>query len=674
MEIMLCCQSFSRTVQDINDGWLFYPAYDVNKQPEKQTVMVPHSWNLDDVFGGMKYDRSAYVYERTIVKDSEMAGKRVFVKFDAVCAVADVAVNQKYVGQHLGGYTAFCFEITDKLIEGENKLTVVASNAYRTDVAPLAGDFNIYGGITRPVHLIVTSENCISPLDHASSGVYIHQDKVTRQQANITIETILSLNNDAADKKLRTSIIDANGQTVSQQTTNIESETVSQQMSLQNPHLWDGRKSPYRYRVKVELLQNGQVVDMVEETTGFRFLSVETASGFFLNGEHLDLHGVCRHEEAYQTGSLYNEQAMRQDAQIIEDMGATGIRFVHYPHSRFDVEQYDDRGIVVWYELSLAGPGGYSSPGYVANPKLEESLMENLEEMIKQNYNSPAICFWSLFNELSNKYDAPAPFIRRLHERTKQLDASRLTTLALCYGQDKFQDCADVIGWNKYFGWYDRSKGGVGQFMDKAISQAGGKAVGLSEYGAAGSIHQHSFAQEVSNHIHYEEYQAKVHEDNWADMAVRPQVWCKFVWQYADNPSSIRNEGDEKGMNDKGIVTYDRQTPKDTYYFYQANWSDRPMLYISARRYTQRTDAITDIKVYTNQPTVTLILNGKKIGRAKRDSLGRAMFKNVRLEEGNNAIEVTSGKLKDKCHWNFSESSKDEINSEPIKGLDGAIE
>ena len=447
-------------------NWRFYPAYDVSRQPQSENVTVPHSWNLQDVFQGMKYERGTYVYEQTLtLTDGQRRDKRFFLRFDGVQSYAEVAVNQQTVGRHAGGYTAFCMEITDQLKDGDNKINVVVSNAYRTDVAPLAGDFNIYGGIIRPVWLIVTSRDCISPLDYSSSGVYIHQDKVTPEQVDLRIETMLSLTS-GKQTELRVSIIDKEGRTVVAQAAQ-PNFTVSHflNFSISNPHLWTGRKDPYLYKVRVELLQNGEVTDCIEEQTGFRYFSLDADKGFFLNGQHLDLHGVCRHEEGYQTGSLYNEEAMRQDADIISELGCTGVRFVHYPHSRYDVRQYDERGIVVWQELNLAGPGGYNAPGYIKNPQLEANVMQNLIEMVKQHYNSPAICFWSLCNELSFKYDEPATFLHRLHDKAKELDPQRLTTLAICYDQDKFQGITDCIGWNKYFGYYEHN-GGVGDFMD----------------------------------------------------------------------------------------------------------------------------------------------------------------------------------------------------------------
>jgi len=666
--------SATRSVTMLSDGWQFYPAYDVSRHPKAETVSVPHTWNLNDVFSGMKYERGTYLYERTLTCDAaQMKGKRVFLKFDAVNSFAEVAVNQQYVGHHAGGYTAFCLEITDKLKEGDNKISVVASNAYRTDVAPLAGDFNVYGGITRPVALIVTGSDCISPLDFGSCGVYVHQDKVSRERADITVETMLSLKSGTQGKQVRVRIVDGEGRTVAEKTGDVVSPAShSTALSIENPQLWNGRQNPYIYKVEVELMDNGRVVDSVTDQTGLRYFSIDADKGFFLNGKHLDLHGVCRHEEGYKTAGLYNEAAMKQDADIIRDLGSTGVRFVHYPHSKYDVQMYDERGIVLWYELNLAGPGGYNSPGYVKNPQFEANVMQNLIEMIKQNYNSPAICFWSLCNELSFKYDEPATFLRQLNAKAKQLDPQRLTTLAICYSQDLFQGITDTFGWNKYFGFYE-NQSGVGEFFDQAKIEANGIPMGLCEYGAAGSPNQHGFEKKVTNKIHYEENQARVHEENWRDMYKRPYAWCKFIWQYSDNPSSIRDEGDGPGMNDKGIVTWDRKTFKDSYYFYKANWTTEPMLYIAARRYTQRTDALTDVKVYTNQPQATLYVNGKKVGKAKKDDISRIVFKNVTLRPGENTITVKAGKLTDECRCTLDANAKKEDSKQQGGRLDGAV-
>ena len=634
-----------REIISLTEGWTVRSAYDVSEKPAKQAVSIPHTWNAEDVFQGMKYEHAAYVYECCLPVNRDDA-KRVFLRFGAAASVADVMVNGQYVGAHYGGYTAFCFEITDFLQADGNLLTVVCSNAFRTDVAPLTGDFNVSGGITRPVWLIVTGRDCISPLDNASSGVYVHQDSVSADSASVSVETVLSA---TCAAEVRTGIFDAEGQLVGSVQTPAHGERIVQPVTIEHPHLWNGRKQPYLYRVKVELLKDGAVVDCVEERLGLRSFRVDPEQGFFLNGEQLDLHGVCCYDEAPGKGCVYDEAAMCQDARLIAQMGATAVRFVSYPHSEYDAWQYDSLGIVVWSELNFAGSRDSYWTGYVRNPQFEAHLMLNLEEMICQNYNSPSICFWSLCCELPFRHDALAAFLKQLNDRAKQLDPQRLTTMAVCQDQNRFQHITDVIGFSD---WAGARKQGFSQFVDEAHALAGEQPVGLCGYGAAGSIHQHGLPKKQSGAVPTEEFQARAHEEEWEQLATRPYIWCKFVCQFADNLSAPQHEDNKRGVAEMGLVTCDRSVCKDAYYFYQANWTTAPMLHIAARRYSERTDSVADIKVYTNQPKATLYVNGVRIGVLKNDGKGRIIYPRIPLRRGENTIEVNAGKeLTDCCTW-----------------------
>ncbi len=170
----------SRTDVQLNDGWTIRPISDPSPGKQGTLVTLPHTWNANYVKGTF-YNRETMVYTRSLNVSNEMLREhRVFLRFEGVNSVADVFVNRKTAGQHKGGYTAFCMEVTDLLHEGDNELEVWVGNAFRTDVLPIAGDFNVYGGIHRPVHLLITAKDCISPTDYASSGVYVHQEKVSR--------------------------------------------------------------------------------------------------------------------------------------------------------------------------------------------------------------------------------------------------------------------------------------------------------------------------------------------------------------------------------------------------------------------------------------------------------------------------------------------------------------
>lgn len=286
--------------------------------------------------------------------------------------------------------------------------------------------------------------------------------------------------------------------------------------------------------------------------------------------------------------------------------------------------------------------------------------------MIYQKYNHPSVCFWGLFNELLisdgkkfQEYDNPVAFVKELNEICRSIDSTRLTTFATCVDQKSYLGCSDLIAWNKYFDWKS-SEQFAAKFFDNARSTSDGQPVGVSEYGRGGSALQHAdhlYHKEYRNPstYHPEEYQATCHEGYWSAFRLRNYLWTKTIWQFADCQSSIKNEGDTPGINDKGMMTYHRQTKKDAFYFYKANWSTTPMLHLCSKRFTNRTYPETNIKAYTNMREATLYVNGKKIGASRADSINRVEWKGVTLQQGENVILVKAkhGKtsLEDSCKW-----------------------
>ena len=643
-----------RTDVLLDTGWVCRPISDPTPTVKDLPVTLPHTWNARYV-KGTEYNRETMVYTRRLtVSEEQLRQQRLFLRFEGVNSVADVFVNRHTAGQHKGGYTAFCLEITHLLVPGDNTLEVWASNAFRTDVLPISGDFNIYGGIHRPVHLIVTGKDCISPLYYGSNGVLIRQDKVTKEQAHLTVETYLLA---STDKRLRVTMTDAAGKAVAQAETAVTGEVVRQPLTLAKPVLWNGRKNPYLYRVKVELLDGSEVVDAVEEQTGLRYFGVDAEKGFFLNGEPYPLRGFNRHEDVDGKGSALIPEDHERDMQMIKETGATMIRLSHYPQSRYFYELADREGMVLWSEIPLCGPGGYNFTGYVKNA--EDNARQVALEMVCQNMNRPSVCFWGIFNEILvndgrfKAWDDPVPFVRELHQLYKQADPSRLTTFATCVPHTHYLGCSDLMAWNKYFR-RPGNEANVRKFYEEAYKTRGGQPLGISEYGDAGSIKIHTDPRYDRQRDHAENYQLLTHEGYWRAIKDMDWLWCKTIWQFSDMQSSIRHEGDRDGMNDKGMVTYDRQTRKDIYYFYKAQWNPEPMVYITGRRFTNRKHAPTDVRVYTNQKDATLYVNGKKIARQQADDIHRIIFKDVQLAEGDNKILVKAGKLSDECTWTLS--------------------
>ncbi|QPH40933.1 glycoside hydrolase family 2 protein [Pedobacter endophyticus] len=652
----------------LNSKWQFYFAYNFEQNIQKENVDVPHTWNAAEVLKGVAdYNRTAAVYENTIDVKPEWKNKRLFLYFEGVNSVANILLNHKFLGDHIGGYTGFCLEITDDVKPGENSITVQVSNAYRLDVIPLHGDFNVYGGIHRPVSLIVTGNDCISPLDYGSSGVYITQKKVSHQSAEVEVASKLSIKN-TVGLSLKTTIYDQKNKIISSKVSGIENadtKEIKQSFELDKPHLWQGRSDPYLYTVEISLLKDKKVIDQVVQPLGLRYFNVDPDKGFFLNGKYFDLYGVGRHEDVSGKGSALQNSDHDRDMELIKELGATAVRLTHYPQNRHFYDLCDQNGIVVWSEIPFVGPGGYSGTGYVKNGNLEDNARTMLTELIRQNYNHPAICFWGIFNELKLDYDDPQPFIRELNALAKKEDPGRLTTLASNLGTREFSDLTDLMGWNQYFGWYDGYFDEVGAWADKVHGELPQKSIAVSEYGAGASPFKHMEVLEKPSpkgRFHPEEWQTAFHEQHWAAFKKRPFIWGKFIWVLADFGSSIRTEGDKNAINDKGLVTYDRGIKKDAFYFYKANWNPEPMLYIAEKRNIERSRSLTHVKVFSTANSAKLWVNGVFISEEKANDLHIIQWDNLKLSDGINHIEVSGGrgklKLIDQCDWNLRSADK----------------
>lgn len=648
----------------LNRNWDFHYTYDIRKNYKTTQVDIPHTWNAAPAKDTLQYNRTSAIYEKKLVIDQTLADKRLFLYFEGVNSVGDVFINKHYVTTHKGGYTAFCVEITPWVVfNSENEISIHVSNAFRLDILPLAGDFNLYGGIHRPVSLLVTSINCITPLDYGASGVYLKQSGVSDHSATLDVAVKLSIKNDEAGTKVLTQLRDSGNNILEEHMVLLKNgdSSIADRFIINQPHLWNAISNPYLYRVIVKLLENNLVIDSVSEHLGLRYYRVDPQQGFFLNGKNLSINGICRHEDVFNKGSAIDSLDQNNDFNLIREMGANAVRLTHYPHSSIFYDLCDKNGVMVWSEIPLIGPGGYHGIGYVNSQELKQQARQVLIEMIRQNYNRPSIFFWGIFNELKLDYDNPIFFVKELDSLAKKEDPGRLTTCATFLDDGTFNDVTDLIAWNKYYGWYSGVPGDLGVWADRMHVKYPQKPIGISEYGAGGSPDQHgSFQQNLqpAGRFHPEASQAFFHELNWVELKTRPFLWGRFIWLLADLGSAIRNEGAVAGINDKGLVTYDRKTKKDAFYFYKANWNPEPMLYLTQRRFKYRHNNIVSVKAYTNLSASELFVNGISYGIKEKDSIGRVIWDKVLLNPGINKIRVTSKAgqrtLQDECVWELS--------------------
>ena len=648
----------------INQDWNFRFSHQVDKNSSRR-VDLPHTWNAQDALSGKPdYKRGIGNYDKKLFIRSEWKGKRLFLRFEGANCVSNVFINGKQIGEHRGGYGAFIFEITDKVNYGKNNTVLVrVNNGEQLDVMPLVGDFNFYGGIYRDVHLLVTEDICISPLDYASPGVYLFQQHVGEKQAAVLARINLSNGTEhprQATLRLQVKegdkvVYQADKKVTVAPHTSVQPEEMS--FTLLNPRLWNGREDPFMYQTVITLVKDGKEIDKVEQPLGLRYYATDADRGFFLNGKHLPLHGVCRHQEWAEVGNALRPMHHEEDTRLMLEMGVNAIRLAHYPQATYMYDLMDRNGIVTWAEIPFVGPGGYADKGFVDQPSFRENGKEQLKEMIRQHFNHPSICFWGLFNELKENGDNPLEYIKELNVLAHQEDPTRPTTSASNQG-GAINFITDNIAWNRYDGWYGATPATLASWLDKTHQAHPEIKIAISEYGAGASIyHQQDSLVQTSpgSWWHPENWQTEYHIQNWKIISERPYVWGSFVWNMFDFGAAHRTEGDRPGINDKGLVTHDRKVKKDAFYFYKANWNPEPMVYIAGRRSVNRVKPVTEVQMFSNCAEVTLKVNGQIIKKMQPDGVKVCIFKDIRLKKGENNIEVSAknGKrvITDACCW-----------------------
>jgi beta-galactosidase len=534
--------------------------------------------------------------------------------------VADVYVNGSFVGEHQGGFAAFAFDVTPLLKVGaDNVIAVKVNNAVNTNIPPLSADFTFFGGLYRDVHLLVTDPVQISPLDYGSPGVFLKTTAVSADSANLQVNAIVSNGTETAQTvTVRSVVTDAEKNIVAILTNVVTlppagASNVVATTTIMRPHLWNGLSDPYLYRTFTELWRGSEVVDVVAQPLGFRFFSVDPNRGFFLNGRHYDLHGVSMHQDWPDRGWALTDVQRDTNFKLLKELGATAVRLSHYEHDDYTYQLADQNGIILWSEIPLVNRITESSAFY-ANAK------QQLIELIRQRYNHPSVVCWGVFNEITMKAGPrPVQLASQLAQLAVQEDPTRPSTSAANAGDEEPSNwCTEWNSFNKYFGWYNGRLGDFGPWADEIHAKYPQRRLGISEYGAGASIYQHSEdpvnEPQNSGHYHPEEYQNLFHETYWQEMQARPFLWCKFVWNMFDFAVAGRDEGDTPGRNDKGLVTYDRQVRKDAFYYYKANWTTDPMVYITGHTFTNRLANNITAKVYANCDSVELFVNGVSHG------------------------------------------------------------
>ena len=582
-----------REITKIMKGWEF-----TGPDGTTTTVDLPHTWNArDGQDGGNDYWRGTCIYRtRFAAPQFNTASQQVWIQFDGVNASAHVVLNGSPVCNHDGGYSTFRANITE-LLRDENELTVEVDNSKNDRVYPQKADFTFYGGIYRDVSLMVVSKNHFTLDYFGGPGIRI-TPTVQGADASVQVTTWHD-----GEGEVSIELQDAAGNTVA------TGKGPDITLTIFNAHLWNGVKDPYLYSCKARLVVNGTVEDETTTRFGVRSFKVDPKKGFFLNGKSYPLHGVSRHQDRKGLGNAITREMHDEDMALIKEIGANTIRLAHYQHDQYFYDLCDEVGMVVWAEIP-----------YISEhmPNGRENTISQMKELIIQNYNHPCIVCWGVSNEITISTKDKKDMLdnhRQLNDLCHEMDKTRLTTLA-CYAMcgpfNRSAHITDMVSWNLYLGWY------VPGFILNDLWMGffhlcfPNRPFGYSEYGAEGMPNLHSTHPHRGDHT--EEYQAKYHEYMLRCFKRHPWMWATHVWNMFDFAADARDQGGEPGMNHKGLVTFDRKTKKDSFYLYKAWWSDEAFVHIRSKRFVERTGSTATVKVYSNQSTVALYVNGNKVG------------------------------------------------------------
>ena len=654
-----------REVVNFNGEWEFKrtPSHTDPKIEDEEwsSVTLPHTWNNIDMQRECNsfYEGDA-CYRKSFTPSAEDKQKRFFVKFEGVGQVSELFVNNNFVGRHKGGYSAFAFDISKQLKFGEeNQILVKVSNLSRKDVIPINHVlFGVYGGIYRPVSLIVTNPIHISVTDYASSGVYITQKNITGRSVDINIKVKLENKNKQPEYiTLQTEIQDHKGVVKSKTSkefklTPLGVTIVNNKSKLKKPHLWHGRKDPYLYRVVTRIIQGENILDEVIQPLGIRDYKLVAGDGFYLNGEKYPMYGVCRHQDWWELGSALENKHHAHDLSEIMDLGATTIRFAHYQQSEYLYSKCDSLGLIIWAEIP-----------FVNRVSTEEgdNAKSQLTELIRQNFNHPSIYVWGLHNEVYSPSDYTATLTKELHDLAKLEDPDRYTVSVSGYGHmnHPVNMNADIQGMNRYFGWYEKKLQDKKPWIEKLEKEYPEHLFILSEYGADANIDQQTeYLGESLNWtkpFYPETFQTKTHELHWSIIKDHPYILASYLWNSFDFATPMTNRGNVPARNMKGLITFDRKIKKDSYYFYKASWSEDTVLHITQKRLKHREKMHTSITVYSNKGIPSVKLNGVELPKPTQGYTDvHYIFENVVLQKGTNNIEASVAELQDKAEWIYT--------------------
>ncbi|MGN0998373.1 MAG: glycoside hydrolase family 2 protein [Faecousia sp.] len=612
-----------RRMVNLNRGWLFSKTAEVPRDLPAgwELVTLPHTWNaVDGQDGGNDYWRGTAMYCKTFDRPELESGGRAVLEFLGAAMTADVYVNGTHLAHHEGGYSTFRVDITD-VLKDENLVCVAVNNGANDRVYPQKADFTFYGGLYRSVNLILVPEEHFELCKDGTPGIKV-TPVVSGKDAVVTVETWQN-----ADK-VTICVADQ------EKTVAAENGHAAAEFLIHDVHLWDGVEDPYLYTAEAKL-DSG---DEISTKFGCRTIGFDPDKGFLLNGRVYPLRGVSRHQDRKGLGNALTIKEHREDMEIIREVGANTVRLAHYQHAQEFYDLCDEYGMIAWAEIP-----------YITQhmPNARQNTIDQMRELVTQCYNHPSIVCWGLSNEITASGTATEDLLenhRILNDLCHKMDKTRPTTMAHVFmleTDSPLIPIADIGSYNLYFGWYLGELEQNDSFFDEYHKKFPDRVIGFSEYGADANPQYQSAHPEKGDYS--ETYQCVYHEHILKCIEDRPYLWATHVWNLFDFAADGRDEGGKHGENQKGLVTFDRKLKKDAFYLYKAHWSKEPFVHLCGKRYVDRAEEVTEVKVYSNQREVTLLVDGKEFAT---QTGGKSYTFRVPIT-GEHTIEVKSGELSD---------------------------
>ncbi len=646
--------------QDMANAWeVFRPV--LTGKPESvplwQPVCLPHCWNAEDaVDPDVNYYQGYGWYRKLLDVGNPYPNDRTFLEFEGAGQRAQVYVYTQQVGSHTGGYDRWKVDITEAVAQflaskdaarfsGKVPVAVRCDNSRDVERIPSSmSDFNVYGGLYRHVNLLYRPSVAIDEIQLDANL------KAKRMEVSLHFTTSCgSLRQTTVSLRL----LDPVGKMVYCSTVAVEQPKMKVSIPVKKPKMWDV-DHPQCYTLEATL-QVGNDTQTYSTKAGFRTYAFQEHGPFFLNGHRLLLNGTHRHEDHAGVGAAMTDEQIRHEMQQIKDMGCNFIRLGHYQQADLVLELCDSLGLLVWEEIPWCRGG-------LGGKKYREQAEQMLINMIRQHRNHPSIILWGLGNENDWPGDFPTfdqdsirAFMTHLNTMAHQLDASRRTVIRRC---DFCSAVTDIYSPSIWAGWYSGTMQDYRHMTEEAIRRY--PHFLHAEWGGDSHVGRHSERTDL------ETINAGDRSGDWSETYVvhlfdwtlkeqqsMPHLTGSAFWTFKDFSTPLRPNNPIPYVNQKGVVERDG-TPKESYYVFQAYWSQQPMVHIFGHSVPIRWGKAGERKevlVYSNCQLVELFVNGQSQGIRQRNVENypaTGFHWEVVLQEGRNEIKaVTNNGLSD---------------------------